>query len=191
MNGLLGEPFNQIQGLSFSKTVDSLLTRLLSNHFPDNPLSCPNCRLSLLVCRYFDFPVGSENFSRGSARFSRRRRCDNTHNAPYRFFNRILSLIRDFREALLHRHPTRLSKVGTSSILRSPRADFHEASLHRNPTRLSRISQLFCFNGLCTPFGSPVIGGQKRLGRIFAFSHLKEREKGQKRRKKRIKKRSL
>gem|GEM_PF-3914575 len=25
----------------------------------------------------------------------------------------------------------------------------------------------YCVNGLCTPFGSPVIGGQKHLGRMF------------------------
>jgi len=62
-----------------------------SNHFLDKTLSCPDWRLSLLVCRYFDFPVGSEKFSRGGVRFSRRRRCDDTHNAPCRFFNRIIS----------------------------------------------------------------------------------------------------
>jgi len=39
---------------------------------------------------------------------------------------------------------------------------------------------------------APLPGGKGRADfRIFAFSHLKEREKGRKRRKKRIKKRSL
>jgi hypothetical protein len=29
-----------------------------------------------------------------------------------------------------------------------------------------------CVNGLCTPFGSPVIGGQKRLGRMLIIENL-------------------
>ena len=58
-----------------------------SNHFLYKALSRPNWRHSLLVCRYFDFPVGSENFSRGSARFSRRRRCDDIINCqPPKFW---------------------------------------------------------------------------------------------------------
>ena len=58
-----------------------------SNHFLDKTLSCPNCRLSLLVCSHFDFPVGPQIFSRGSARFSRRRRCDDIINCqPPKFW---------------------------------------------------------------------------------------------------------
>jgi hypothetical protein len=39
---------------------------------------------------------------------------------------------------------------------------------------LGRMSKLFCFNGLYTPFTSPVLGGQKRLIAILyvRLSHV-------------------
>ena len=39
----------------------------------------------------------------------------------------------------------------------------HEASLRRQSARSAEHKPAWlCFNGLYTPFGSPVIGGQKR-----------------------------
>ena len=87
----------------------------------------------------------------------------------------LLTTFSHFREALLHRHPIRLGNNQVSLLLRSPQADVHEAALHRHHSRSAESEQApLCFNGLYTPFGSPVIGGQKRLLVMFAFSHFEK-----------------
>ncbi len=44
-------------------------------------------------------------------------------------------------------------------------------AMHRHCSRSAEIKQVrLCFNGLYTPFGSPVIGGQKRLLTMFSDS---------------------
>ena len=59
---------------------------------------------------------------------------------------------------------------------------FYSRFLHRSSRALREPAPHLenCFNGLCTPFGSPVIGGQKRLVRMFKiqdsrFKHMESK----------------